>query len=71
MKRYHSSLNASLKIRSMLEKIPMDSERYQHVHRRLMDQEIMCQHMDEKIYHAVRNMYIESEYFNHLKTTKS
>lgn len=69
MKRYHGHLNASLKIRSQLEKVTPDSDRYQVIQRRLWDAESVCQELDEKIYWRVRELYFDSEYINHLKTT--
>lgn len=67
MRMYHSSLNHSLKLRSILEGVPKDSERYDSLHRRLMDVEVACQELDEKLFNKVRKYQIEQEYFNHLK----
>jgi hypothetical protein len=67
MRMYHSSLNHSLKLRKILEGLPKDSDRYDSLHRRLMDVEVACQDLDEKLYKAVNTYKIENEYFNHLK----
>lgn len=70
MRMYHSSLNHSLKLRTILEGVPKDSDRYDSLHRRLMDVEVACQELDEKLYHTVNKYMIESEYFNHLNNPK-
>lgn len=67
MRMYHSSLNHSLKLRKILEGVPKDSDRYENLYRRLMDVEVACQELDEKLYNSVHKYMIENEYFNHLK----
>lgn len=67
LKRYQIKLNRSLSLRRMVDMCNPKTKKYAETYNEMLNAEIECQELDEKIFWRIRTMNFETEYINHLK----